>query len=161
MVDAVKIHVLFQDTLFKILYCFRQKNFIMLPNQTWVHSPAHSKANLLTPGCGEGKYSVYFRAPSKENGQLMLRRPKLPNGFQERGFKGSVREGLQGAGSARAQFEVGGDLLWVMTSPITESLDFFPLSQCLEFRVVWQNCLFMIESEMSVMEENLCIILGN
>ena len=91
----------------------------------------------------------------------MLRRPKLPNGFQERGFKGSVREGLQGAGSARAQFEVGGDLLWVMTSPITESLDFFPLSQCLEFRVVWQNCLFMIESEMSVMEENLCIILGN
>ena len=33
---------------------------------------AHSKVNLLTPGCGEGKYSVYCRTPSKENGQLML-----------------------------------------------------------------------------------------
>ena len=39
----------------------------VLPNQTWVHSPAHSKANLLTPGFGEGKCSVYCRVPSKES----------------------------------------------------------------------------------------------
>ena len=56
------------------------------PKQTWVRSPARSKANLLTLGCGEGKYSVYCKAPnvgpSKENGQLMRKRPKLPNGFQ-------------------------------------------------------------------------------
>ena len=28
-------------------------------NQTWVLSPTHSKANLLTLGCGEGKCSIY------------------------------------------------------------------------------------------------------
>ena len=39
----------------------------LLPNQTWVHSPVHSKANLLTPGCGERKCSIYCRAPSKES----------------------------------------------------------------------------------------------
>ena len=35
----------------------------MLLNQTWVHSPTCSKANLLTPGCGEGKCSIYCKAP--------------------------------------------------------------------------------------------------
>ena len=44
----------------------------------------HSKANLLTPGCDKGEYSVYCRAPCKENGQLMLKRPKLPHGFEGR-----------------------------------------------------------------------------
>ena len=43
----------------------------MLPNVTWVHSPECNKDNLLTLGCSEGKYSVYCRAPSKENGQLI------------------------------------------------------------------------------------------
>ena len=37
----------------------------------------HSKAAVLTLGCGEGKYSIYCRLPSKENGQLMLKRPRL------------------------------------------------------------------------------------
>ena len=46
----------------------------------------HSKATLLTLGCGEGKHSVYCRAPSKENRQLVLKRPKLPSGFQGRFF---------------------------------------------------------------------------
>ena len=67
----------------------------LLPNQTWVHSPMCSKANLLTPNCGEGKYRFYCRAPSKK-GQLMLKRPELPSGFQAKGFKGSVREGAAG-----------------------------------------------------------------
>ena len=31
-------------------------------------SPAHSEVNLLTFSCGEGKFSVYCRAPSKESG---------------------------------------------------------------------------------------------
>ena len=52
-----------------------------------------SKANLLTPGCGEGMYSICCRVPSKENEQLMLKRPELPDDFQARGFKGRVREG--------------------------------------------------------------------
>ena len=34
----------------------------MLPNQTWVHSPWWNKASLLTPGCGEGKCSIYCKA---------------------------------------------------------------------------------------------------
>ena len=36
----------------------------------------HSKANLLTPGCGEGKHSIYCKVPdvglSKENEQGSL-----------------------------------------------------------------------------------------
>lgn len=41
--------------------------------------PMHSEAKLLTPGCGEGKYSIYCKVSRKENGQLVLKRPKLPN----------------------------------------------------------------------------------
>jgi len=33
--------------------------------------------------------------PSKKNGQFMLKRSELPNGFQRRVFKGKVREGPQ------------------------------------------------------------------
>ena len=33
----------------------------MLPEQPGVSSPAHSKANLLTLGCSEGKCNVYCR----------------------------------------------------------------------------------------------------
>lgn len=53
------------------------------------------KANLLTPGCGEGKCNIYCKAPdlgsSKERGQLMLRRPDLSDWFQGRDFKEKVR----------------------------------------------------------------------
>ena len=56
----------------------------------------YSKANLLIPVCSEGKYSIYCRAPSKKNGQLMLKRPKFPEGVQERVVKGSVSEGAAG-----------------------------------------------------------------
>ena len=66
---------------------------IMLRSQTWTHSHTYSKVVLLTLGCSEGKFSVHCRVPSKENGQLMLKRPELPDGFQGRGFKGSMREG--------------------------------------------------------------------
>ena len=65
-------------------------------NQTRVHLPSSSKASVLTSGCGEGKYSLYFRTPNKENGQLMFNRPKLPNDFQGRSFKGIVKEGASG-----------------------------------------------------------------
>jgi len=41
----------------------------------------YSKANLLIPVCNEGKYSIYCRAPSKKNGQLMFKRPTLSDGF--------------------------------------------------------------------------------
>ena len=45
----------------------REQDDIMLPNQTWVHLLACSKANLLTSGCGEGKCSIYCTVPSKES----------------------------------------------------------------------------------------------
>ena len=49
-----------------------------------------SKANLLMLGCDKGNYSVNFRLPSKEYGQLMPERPKCPDGFQGRIFKGNI-----------------------------------------------------------------------
>ena len=68
----------------------------VLPNQTRVDSPACSKANPLTLGRGEGKYSICCRAPSKENGQLMLKRPELPMAFREGVLKAMGGRGLQG-----------------------------------------------------------------
>lgn len=55
-----------------------------------------SKANLLTPVCGEGKHSIFCRMPSSENGQLMLKRSELPDNFEGRDFKVSVKEGVTG-----------------------------------------------------------------
>ena len=40
---------------------------IVLTNQTWVCSLPCCKTNLLTPGCGEGKNSIYCKAPDKES----------------------------------------------------------------------------------------------
>ena len=37
-----------------------------------------------------------FQTPSKVNGQLTLRRPKLPDGCEGRGFKGKERRGCWG-----------------------------------------------------------------
>ena len=54
-----------------------------------VCSPVGSKANLLTLGCSERKYSIYCRAQSKGNGQLMFKRLELPDEFHGRGFKGT------------------------------------------------------------------------
>ena len=66
--------------------------FVLLPKQIGSSLLTCNRANLVTPGCGEGKYSVYCKAPSKENGQLVLKRPECPEGFQGRVFKDSVRE---------------------------------------------------------------------
>ena len=65
----------------------------MLPNQTWVCLSVCSKVNPLTPGCGEGRYSIYCMAPCKKNGQFILKRPNPAHSFQGRSFKGSLREG--------------------------------------------------------------------
>ena len=67
----------------------------LLANLTWVHWLMYSKANLLTPGCGEGKGSVSCRCRARSSGQLVLKIPELPAGFQESIFKGQVREGCQ------------------------------------------------------------------
>ena len=46
--------------------------------------PTLSEANLMTLGCAEGKYSVCYRTPSKEKGQLTL---KTQDGCQDRIWK--------------------------------------------------------------------------
>ena len=65
---------------------------------------SHNKANLLTPGGGEGKCSVYCRALSRGNGQLWLKSPQLPDGFQEEFLKARWERGSQGAWSTGARF---------------------------------------------------------
>ena len=58
--------------------------------------PVHSKASVLTLDCGEGKYSVYCKVPSVENGQLRLKRLELSPGFWGRVFKSKLRERVAG-----------------------------------------------------------------
>ena len=57
--------------------------------------PTCRESELLTPVCGEGNYSLYFKTasvvPSKDNGQLMLKITKFPYGFQGRAFRGNMR----------------------------------------------------------------------
>ena len=53
--------------------------------------PTQSRANLLTQGRAEEMYNVYCKVSNKENGQLMLKRPKLPNGFQGKVFKSNMK----------------------------------------------------------------------
>ena len=77
-----------------------------------------SRANLPIPGCGKGKCSIYCKAfsvgPSKENRQLRLKRPKLPDGFQGRVFKDKVRERVAGCliSSWTFFFLVSGEVTW-------------------------------------------------
>ena len=40
-----------------------------------------SKANLLTPGYDDGRYSIFHRLSSKKNRWLVLKRPEVPSGF--------------------------------------------------------------------------------
>lgn len=79
----------------------------VLQNQTWVFWPTHSKANLLILGCSEEKYSIYCRAPNKENCQL-LHRSIYPNHSQ-----GSILKSNFGLWVARLWiffWLVGGDI---------------------------------------------------
>ena len=46
--------------------------------KTWVCSPTHSKANLLTPGSGEGKWSVYCKVPYKKSGTADAQKAQTP-----------------------------------------------------------------------------------
>ena len=55
----------------------------MLQNQTWVQLPSGSKANLLILGCGEGKCSIYCKAPAKESVILL----NSPVSFSKAFFK--------------------------------------------------------------------------
>ena len=67
----------------------------VLWTQTWIHSPTHSKADLLTLACGDGKCSIYCGHQTRRSGQLMFKEPKLLDGFQGRVFKVKVKERSQ------------------------------------------------------------------
>ena len=69
---------------------------MMLLNQIQAHLPAHKKANLLTPSVQSRKVQSLLQAPGKENRQFKLKRPKPPDGFLGRGFKGSVSQETAG-----------------------------------------------------------------
>ena len=77
-------------------------------DQTWVCSLVHSRANLLTPSCGEGKCSLYCRAPSKKYRKLELKSP-TPQWFSVKSFQ---RQG-EGEGQQRIRWLDG----------ITDSMD--------------------------------------
>ena len=55
-----------------------------------------SKANLLTPGGGEGKCSTYCRRQARSQGSLVLKRPELPEAFRGRFIKTGGGRGLVG-----------------------------------------------------------------
>ena len=57
---------------------------------------SHSKTNLVVPGCGEGKCSIYCKAPRKEYRRLIFKRPDISSGFQESILKGKMRERVSG-----------------------------------------------------------------
>ena len=65
----------------------------MLSNQTWVHSPKCSKANLLTLVCGEGKCHVYCKVINKEFRTVGAQKAKLLYGFQPSVSEVQMREG--------------------------------------------------------------------
>lgn len=56
--------------------------------------PKHSKVNLPTWGCDEGKDSICCKTPSKEYGQLMLKQPASRVAFKEGFFKARGGRGL-------------------------------------------------------------------
>lgn len=65
----------------------------VLLNQTWVHSPTHSKANLLTPDYGKGQCSICRQVPDKESGIANAQKIWTLQWVSWRHFKGKVREG--------------------------------------------------------------------
>ena len=70
---------------------------LRLANINWL---SHSVYLVVWCSFRGRKCSIYCKTPnlgpSKENGQLMLKRPELPDGFWGRAFKGKVREGVAG-----------------------------------------------------------------
>ena len=81
-----------KDTSLLILFTCLHPLLSLLPNQTWVGAPVHSEANLLIPGCSEGKCSIGCSAPCKESRQLLLKIAELLDDFQGKVFKDRVRE---------------------------------------------------------------------
>ena len=72
--NPVLKELLYISTLFLfivIFHCMDPVHFtyhlmnILLPNQTGIHSHICRKVNLRTLGCGQGKWNIFCRVPSK------------------------------------------------------------------------------------------------
>lgn len=75
---------------------FIDLSHLVSPHQTWMCSPTRSKANVLTPGCGEGECSVYCRARQGERA-AHAENPHPPTAFREGALKAvCVRERVAG-----------------------------------------------------------------
>ena len=79
-----KVGLLCRPKAFRGIQRFKVLKFIylvilsLLLNQTWVHSSMRSKANLLILSCGEGKYSIYYKVPSKESRTASAQKAQTP-----------------------------------------------------------------------------------
>ena len=89
---------------------------LMLLNQTWVYSLTLRKADLPTLGCGEGKNSVYCKAPIQGGWVACALKSWTPQSI----FKGQVERGVfQGMWSAPVQLS---DWLMVVSHLVPEGL---------------------------------------
>lgn len=68
----------------------------LLLNQIRVWLSVCNKANLLTPGAGEGECSIYCRHQIRSPRQLELKRPEVPEGLLVKLQKDRMREGSCG-----------------------------------------------------------------
>lgn len=91
----------------------------------------HGKTNLRTSVVVR-KVQHYCRTPSRENGWLMLKRPKLPKGFQGRDFKGKLKERVAEGEGCRMPDQLMDIFLvgwwrgnWVVFSELTVSTFWF------------------------------------
>ena len=68
--------------------------FLRLLKQTWVHEHTLSEANLLTPGCVEGKSSAYCRCQARSPDSRCSKHSNSPMTFKEKFFRDRAREGV-------------------------------------------------------------------
>ena len=74
----------------------------VLPNQAWVRLSVCSKVNPLTPGCGEGRYSIYCTDHARRMGSSYSKDPTPLTAFREGVLKAVWGRGLQSMWSAHA-----------------------------------------------------------
>ena len=79
----------------KLLLILQIPAYFHLAIQTWFYLPAHSKANLLTLGCGEGKCSLYCREPASLVAQMVKNLPAMQETWvRSLGLENPLQKGL-------------------------------------------------------------------
>lgn len=86
-----------------IVSLFQEVRSVLFTEQNLLHSSACHKA-LLTPGCGEEKYSVHCRAEQEWGRAAHAQKSKTPWWHSGKGFSRQCERGLQGVRPACGQF---------------------------------------------------------